>query len=65
MISKFIIALREPDTTHDATGTFADGAFPLTTQDQVAFHKGNNLRSSYGRDYSAGRKMEQAPAIFA
>ncbi|TDK38832.1 hypothetical protein E2F50_01415 [Rhizobium deserti] len=65
MISKFIIALRKRETGHDATGTFADGAFPLTIQDQAAFQRGSNLRNSYGRDYNAGRNMEKVPAVFA
>jgi hypothetical protein len=65
MIGKFITALREPETSQDATGTFADGVFALTTQDQVAFHRGESLRNSYGRDYSAARKFERVSAVFA
>ena len=65
MINRFIIAAQESDAAHDATGTFADGAFPLINHEQVAVHKGHSLRTSYGRDYSLGRKMDQAPSLFA
>jgi hypothetical protein len=65
MISRIIASLRKAGAEQDATGTFADGMFPLTSAEQYAFDKGNGLRGSYGRDTSVARKFEQAPAAFA
>ena len=65
MISKFITALRQTTPVQDATGTFADGAFPLTAREQLWSEKGNCLRNSYGRDYQAAHTFERSPAVHA
>lgn len=64
MLNKILIALRSPVEEFEATGTFADGAFPLTLAEQAAFDKSNNLRKSYGRDGVTARKVETSPVLF-
>ncbi|RWX75694.1 hypothetical protein EPK99_18560 [Neorhizobium lilium] len=65
MISRIITALRHTAVDQEATGTFADGAFPLTSADQLAFDRQNSLRESYGRDHLSARKVEPFVASFA
>jgi hypothetical protein len=63
MIGKIIGALRQAGSEQEATGTFADGAFALTTGNQFAFDNSNSLRKSYGRDTVAGSKLHQAASL--
>lgn len=65
MIAKIITVLRQPTNEFEGTGTFADGIFPLTLAEQSAFDRGHSLRTSYGRDYTTARKLEEAPAAYA
>lgn len=65
MLTKIMATLRQAALEQEATGTFADGAFPLTAAEQLAFDRQYSLRSSYGRDHLAARKIEQGAATFA
>jgi hypothetical protein len=64
MLNKILIALRSPVEEFEATGTFADGVFPLTLAEQSAFDKSHSLRKSYGRDGMRARKVETSPVVF-
>ncbi|MDE1158863.1 MAG: hypothetical protein PW791_11425 [Neorhizobium sp.] len=64
MLNKILIALRSPADDFEATGTFADGVFPLTLSQQTTFDKSHSLRKSYGRDGIAARKVETSPVLF-
>jgi hypothetical protein len=59
MITRIMTALRDTAVDHEATGTFADGAFPMTVAEQLAFDRQNGLRTSYGRDHLAARTIVQ------
>ena len=65
MITRIINVHRQAANEVDGTGTLADGVFPLTSGEQLAFDKDHGLRSSYGRDYLTIRKLEEAPPAFA
>jgi len=65
MIIKTITVQRQPANEVEGTGTFADGIFPLTLAEQLAFDKDHGLRSSYGRDCRAVRKLDAAPSAYA
>lgn len=65
MIIKTITVQRQPTNEVEGTGTFADGIFPLTSAERFAFDRDHGLRSSYGRDYLAARKLEGAPSAYA
>ncbi len=64
MLNKILIALRSPVEEFEATGTFADGAFPLTLAEQSAFDKSHSLRRSYSHDGVTARKVETNPVVF-
>lgn len=44
-----------------ATGTYADGLFPLLAAQELANRGERTFRDSYARDYSLARKLEAAP----
>jgi hypothetical protein len=65
MITRTITVQRQPANEVEGTGTFADGIFPLTSAEQLAFDRDHGLRTSYGRDYLAARKLDVAPPAYA
>ncbi len=44
-----------------ATGTYADGLFPILAAKDLANERERNFRDSYARDYSSGREMKELP----
>lgn len=46
------------DSADAATGTFADGLFPLLAAQELANWAPRTFRTSYGQDYSSARKRE-------
>lgn len=65
MITRFITTIRRTAVEQDGTGTFADGAFPLTAAEQLAFDRQYGLRKSYGKDNLAARQIEKSDPAFA
>ncbi|MBP1847990.1 hypothetical protein J2046_006275 [Rhizobium petrolearium] len=65
MITRIITVHRQSANECEGTGTFADGIFPLTSAEQSAFDKDHGLRTSYRRDYTIVRRLEEAPPAFA
>ncbi len=65
MLAKIISTWRFEARELDGTGTFADGVLALTLAEQYAADKEHGLRSSYGRDYTQARKLEDALPAYA
>jgi hypothetical protein len=65
MITKFITTIRPTAADQNGTGTFADGAFPLTAAEQRTFDRQYSLRKSYGNDHLAAREIAKSDPAFA
>lgn len=51
--------LHETGESEPATGTFADGLFPVLAAQELSSRAARTFRTSYGQDYSLARKRER------
>jgi|GEM_PF-3901494 len=49
----------ETGESEPATGTFADGLFPVLAAQELSSRAARTFRTSYGQDYSLARKRER------
>lgn len=59
MLTKFVNAFRPSVTDVDGTGTYPDGLFAAAIAQQLQLDGTCSLRSSYGQDYLAAKKLKE------
>ncbi|MBT9371085.1 hypothetical protein [Rhizobium sp. CSW-27] len=65
MVFRLIEQFRRQDEVTEATGTYADGAFPALSQAlREAGELQPRLRNSYERDLATARRLAEALPVF-
>jgi hypothetical protein len=61
VLTKFVNAFRSPVVDAEGTGTYPDGLFAAAMMRQSKLDGESGLRSSYGQDYLAVKKLDEPP----